>query len=381
LFDRIAEDSGLKWGQCPILGKLLAFHHRVIVVTARLKKAVPAGVGEVVIMLRIVFATLMLAILSALPSVSQAVENGTRVIVSDHGYWALIARLEAAIKRQNLRIVTRASVRGADRQKKLGIPGNMVIGAFGDEYTARILRANVAAGIETPIRFYVTRDADDKTTTLWYRRPSWVLAPYGDKSGDLRAVGAELDRVMETIADEAARTAKRTNRLLVSRESEKPKAAKPAPDKPKARTPERIAKAVPAKAAKAAEKRAEPTPPKMVKAVAALPPKPVPPKPAPPKPAPRKLAAPKPLIPTKREKSATPVAAAKPATPVARAAPRPLTATKASAKTPQQGAKTPIETARRTTESARKDLPPVAKRDPDRDAISLTPLMLQLQGQ
>ena len=77
-------------------------------------------------MLRHVFATLMLAILSTLPSFGHAVENGTRAIVSDMSYWGLITRLEAAIKRQKLKIISRASVRGAERQKKLGIPGNMV---------------------------------------------------------------------------------------------------------------------------------------------------------------------------------------------------------------------------------------------------------------
>ena len=55
-------------------------------------------------MLRFVFATLMLAILSTLPVSGQAVENGTRTIVSDYSYWALITRLEAAIKRQKLKI-------------------------------------------------------------------------------------------------------------------------------------------------------------------------------------------------------------------------------------------------------------------------------------
>ncbi len=349
-------------------------------------------------MLRFVFATLMLAILSTLPVVGHAVENGTRTIVSDLSYWALITRLEAAIKRQKLKIISRASVRGAERQKKLGIPGNMVIGAFDDDTTTRILRANVAAGIEAPIRFYVTRGADEKTATLWYRRPSWVLAPYSDKSGDLQTIGEKLDRLMETIAAEATGSKTPTNRVMVKRETGKPKAAKPVAKTPKARAPERVAKATPARAATATKpKRAGQTASKPIEAAAVLP-KATRPKTTRPKTAaaqPRKLASPRPLTPVKLTpaKSApakltpTKLTSAKPATPVARAAPKPLTAAadKSSGETPKEGARKPLETATagRTAERTgpRKPALPVAKRDPDRDAISLTPLMLKLQGQ
>ncbi|MEJ2120181.1 MAG: hypothetical protein P8Z76_05605 [Alphaproteobacteria bacterium] len=354
-------------------------------------------------MLRFVFATLMLAILSTLPVVGHAVENGTRAIVSDLSYWALITRLEAAIKRQKLKIISRASVRGAERQKKLGIPGNMVIGAFDDDTTTRILRANVAAGIEAPIRFYVTRGADEKTATLWYRRPSWVLAPYSDRSGDLQAVGEELDRLMATIAAEATGSKTRTNRVMVKRETGKRKAVKPVAKTPKASAPERVApkrvaKATPARAATTKKpKRAGQTASKPVEAAAAFR------KATRPKTAaaqPRKLAPPRPLAPVKltpaksapaKLTSAKPTPAkltsAKPATPVARAAPKPLTAAadKSSGETPKQGAGKPLETATagRTAERTGPRTPalPVAKRDPDRDAISLTPLMLKLQGQ
>jgi uncharacterized protein (DUF302 family) len=321
-------------------------------------------------MLRHVFATLMLAILSTLPVSGHAVENGTRTIVSDLSYWALITRLEAAIKRKKLKIISRASVRGAERQKKLGIPGNMVIGAFDDDYTTRILRANVAAGIEAPIRFYITRGADEKTATLWYRRPSWVLASYSDKTGDLRAVGEELDRLMATIAAEATKSKPRTNRVMVKREAPKRKAVKPAPEAPKARSPERVAKAAPkrvVKVAKPAAKRTKAAPKAAAKPDTAAA-------------APRKLAAPKPLTPQKT--------AEKPAAPVARTGPKPLTPakltpTKVTEVNAQQGGGAPVETARRSSEdkSARKPEPPTAKRDPDREAISLTPLMLKLQGQ
>jgi len=352
-------------------------------------------------MVRFVFATLMLAILSTLPSVGNAVENGTRVIVSDHSYWALITRLEAAIKRQKLRVISRASVRGAERQRKFGIPGNMVIGAFRDEYAARILRANVAAGIEAPIRFYITRDENEKTTTLWYRRPSWVLAPYGDESGDLRALAAELDRVMETIVTEATKRPDRGNRLLVKRNTGKRRAVRPTPDKPATRKIERVAKATPAKSAKTAKaalpKQAGRTPAKPVKAALVKPAQREPSKtaavasqkrtaPTPlVRPAPVALAAPKPLT----GAAAKPLAGAGPK-PLASAAPKPLTRTAAAPPrpveaAPQQRAKAsgPEQTSGQALvkEPAVRTGKAKPERVTERRSIELSPLMLRLQGQ
>jgi uncharacterized protein (DUF302 family) len=344
---------------------------------------------------RLVFAVLLLAVLSALPSAGRAVENGTRVIVSDHSYWALITRLEAAIRKQKLRILTRASVRGAARQRKLKIPANMVIGAFSEDYTARILRANVAAGIEAPIRFYITRGQDDKTTTLWYRRPSWVLAPYDNGSGDMRTLATELDGVMETIVKQATkppvlvkrRPAKRkpakreiAKREFIKREADTRAAVEPAADKPATDKPERRAKTALAKPVK-------PQPPKQATAAASKRAKAAPPKPA--KPAPAKTATATSLkrAPAKtataapaKAKAPIPLARAAP-TPLARTAPTPLKRVEAAAerreRTPQQRAKAQItkKAPKTATKTATKT---VAK---TRGTIELSPLMLRLQGQ
>ena len=167
-------------------------------------------------------AAVLVSALVVISTGSGAVENGTRVVVSDYNYWTLISRLEAAIKKHKLRVVTRASVRGAARQRKLGIPGNMVIGAFNDKYAARVMKANVAAGIETPIRFYITREENAKTTTLWFRRPSWVLSQY-DRNGAMQAVAVELDAVMEKIV----RDATKRRPLMVKRAPKKRKRGGP----------------------------------------------------------------------------------------------------------------------------------------------------------
>jgi len=58
----------------------------------------------------------------------------------------------------------------------------------------------VPAGIEAPIRFYVTENANG-TASLTYRTPSAVFTPY--QSEKLNAMAAELDPIFERIAHDA----------------------------------------------------------------------------------------------------------------------------------------------------------------------------------
>jgi len=66
-----------------------------------------------------------------------------------------------------------------------------------------MLNASVPAGIEAPLRFYLTEQADG-TTTLAYRKPSAVFAPYG--SAELNAMATELDQIFSDIATRATGT-------------------------------------------------------------------------------------------------------------------------------------------------------------------------------
>jgi uncharacterized protein (DUF302 family) len=63
-----------------------------------------------------------------------------------------------------------------------------------------MLKACVAAGIEAPLRFYITENAD-KTATLTYRKPSSTFAPY--QSRDLNKMALELDKNFARIAKAA----------------------------------------------------------------------------------------------------------------------------------------------------------------------------------
>jgi uncharacterized protein (DUF302 family) len=67
-----------------------------------------------------------------------------------------------------------------------------------------MLAASVAAGIEAPIRLYITEN-EDKSATLSYKTASAVFAPYMNEGGqELRNLANELDGVLLKIAQKAA---------------------------------------------------------------------------------------------------------------------------------------------------------------------------------
>ena len=96
---------------------------------------------------------------------------GTRSLASYKSFAQLVKATNAAIKKNGMFAVTKAS-------------------------------ASVEAGIEAPLRFYLTEDGDG-TATLTYRTPSAVFARYG--SAELDAMAAELDAIFAAIADAAVR--------------------------------------------------------------------------------------------------------------------------------------------------------------------------------
>jgi uncharacterized protein (DUF302 family) len=121
---------------------------------------------------------------------------GTEVIKTPFGFKALHQRLEAAIEKNKVFVVTRASASAGAKGRGITIPGNLVIGVYRNDFAVRMLKASVPAGIEAPLRFYLTENAD-KTATLTYRKPTAVFKSYGSK--DLDALAAELDGIWAAI--------------------------------------------------------------------------------------------------------------------------------------------------------------------------------------
>ncbi|CTQ54465.1 hypothetical protein LP7551_02998 [Roseibium album] len=129
--------------------------------------------------------------------------EGWQIVSTPKAYGELVDDLKAAIKAEKMLLVTQASASAGAKGRGLTIPGNRIIGVYRNDYALRMLEASVAAGIEAPIRFYVTENSDG-TATLSWKTPSFVFSPYMDEGGEaLAGLAAELDDVFSTIASQA----------------------------------------------------------------------------------------------------------------------------------------------------------------------------------
>lgn len=132
-----------------------------------------------------------------------APREGWSVIDTRHAFPMLVERLEQAVEVQGMNVVNVASASDGAKALGVSIPGNRVVGVFRNDLAQRMLKASVAAGIEAPIRFYVTENPDG-TGTLSFHEPSSVFAPYFAEGGDaLKTLASELDGIFAGIAAEA----------------------------------------------------------------------------------------------------------------------------------------------------------------------------------
>lgn len=129
--------------------------------------------------------------------------EGWQVVPTGYTYPDLVDRLKASVKSEGMLLVTQASASAGAKGRGLSIPGNRIIGVYRNDYATRMLEASVAAGIEAPIRFYITEN-QDQTATLSWKTPSFVFAPYMAEGGEaLSELAQELDGVFQSIADKA----------------------------------------------------------------------------------------------------------------------------------------------------------------------------------
>ncbi len=127
---------------------------------------------------------------------------GWSVTKTGHAYKVLVERVNAAVKANKMGLVTRASATLGAAARGKTIPGNMVIGVYRPDFAIRMLEASIPAGIEAPIRFYITENADG-TATLSYKTPSAVFAPYRDGGQKLTTLAKELDAIFAKMARQA----------------------------------------------------------------------------------------------------------------------------------------------------------------------------------
>lgn len=148
---------------------------------------------------------LVAALFTMLISIAAAADKatpfpGTHVIKTSHSYQAMVEKLPQAVAKNKMGVVARASATLGAKKIGVTIPGNMVVMVFHPKFAVRMLKASVPAGIEAPLRFYITEN-DDGTTTLTYRDPSSVFAPY--ESAELDEMAKELDAIFARIAADA----------------------------------------------------------------------------------------------------------------------------------------------------------------------------------
>ncbi|MFK5997538.1 MAG: DUF302 domain-containing protein [Rhodobacterales bacterium] len=130
--------------------------------------------------------------------------DGWMVFPTKYSYNQLVKRTRSAISKAPIAIVTQASATVGAKSQGIKIPGNIVIGVYRNDYARRMLNASVAAGIEAPIRLYITENKD-KSATLSYKTASFVFAPYMNEGGQkLRDLAKQLDGVLLKIAQKAA---------------------------------------------------------------------------------------------------------------------------------------------------------------------------------
>lgn len=149
---------------------------------------------------RITMLIMALAML-ALPIVNAALaKDNVQTVTTSKSFSELQKALEAAVTAQGMFVVTRACASCGAAKRGVDIPGNMVLGVYRNDFAVRMLEASVASGIEAPIRFYLTENADG-SASFSYRLPSTVFAPYGNATLD--AMAEELDAIWEKIIKDA----------------------------------------------------------------------------------------------------------------------------------------------------------------------------------
>lgn len=156
-------------------------------------------------MFRYLIAAVLLVITAHTALAGMQQHPGWVVIPTSHDYATLVERVKTAAAKQKLGVVSQASATaGAKRVLNKTIPGNTVIGLYHPRFAVPMLEASIAAGIEAPIRVYVTENAD-KTATLSYKKPSHVFLPYMVEGGEkLKTLATQLDLVFDVLATEAA---------------------------------------------------------------------------------------------------------------------------------------------------------------------------------
>lgn len=143
-----------------------------------------------------IFALATLVLMAALAMPAQAAGK-LQVFQSKQPFNEFIDHLKKEIKAAKMGVVAEACADCGAKSIGVTIPGNRVVMIFHPRFAVRMLKASTEAGIEAPLRLYVTEHPEG--ARLSYYKASDVFAPYAS-SGDLVAMAKELDGIMLKIA-------------------------------------------------------------------------------------------------------------------------------------------------------------------------------------
>ena len=150
---------------------------------------------------------ILLVFLGLLAATPVAAENpapysGTKVVETGIPFAAFVSKLTAAVSANKMGIVAQACADCGAKSIGVAIPGNRVIMIYRPDFAVRMLKASVEAGIEAPLRLYVT-ERPDGTARLTYRLPSHIFGAY--QVAALDEMGKELDVIVAKIFADATK--------------------------------------------------------------------------------------------------------------------------------------------------------------------------------
>lgn len=152
--------------------------------------------------MRALLLALLLTAAAPASAETEAPYSGTVEVETNEPFMPYTAALKEAIGENGFTIIGIACANCAIKAVfDEVVPGNRVFLFFRPDYARRMLNASTAAGIEAPIRLYVTEETDG-SAVVTYRLPSHVFGAYGN--GALTAMGRELDADVEAILETAA---------------------------------------------------------------------------------------------------------------------------------------------------------------------------------
>ncbi len=126
--------------------------------------------------------------------------SGMQMVATGQPFNAFVDKLKAAIKGNKMGLVAEACATCGAKSIGVTIPGNRVLMVYRPDFAVRMLKASEAAGIEAPLRLYLTEQPDG-TAKLTYRLPSHVFGAY--EVPELDEMAKELDGIIEKIVKDA----------------------------------------------------------------------------------------------------------------------------------------------------------------------------------